>query len=249
MSNIKEIQKDANDSNISVSTLLRKAKLIASELKQEDFLSWINKELSGYSASDKVPEYRIVKGIPQGFNPYRGWVPYIHHDTKSQEIISKRGVGQSVDQLEEILRSNKSSLEMKYPPDIAAILREGIQMEVDLRLVIDRAEIVGILAHIRNAIFDWSIELQKAGIPDGSSDFTEEQILEAEGIQPKYEIRHIENFSGNIGDQNKIESGGGVLTPRESLLDRIIWYIVVALTVLILGNIISALILKKFFSA
>ena len=248
MADIKEIQNAANDNNVDVSVLLRKAKLIASELKQKSFIDWIDKELNGYSKNDKVPEYRIVKGIPQGFNPYRGWVPYIHTDAKSQEIISQRGIGQSVGQLEEILKSKGNHFEVKFPPDIAKLLREGIQMEVDLRLTIDRSEVSGILEHIRNAILDWSIELQKKGVPNETSKFTKQEIMEADDIKPKYQIQHIEHFEGSIGESNNFKSGSGSIVPQESFWTKFLWYVIIALIVLVVGNIISALILKFFFA-
>ena len=93
--NVKQLQGEVNDNNFPVSSILRKAKIIASKLEQKDFLNWIDKELSGYSSEEKVPEYRIVRGIPQGYNPYRGWIPYLINNPENQELISKRGVKQS----------------------------------------------------------------------------------------------------------------------------------------------------------
>lgn len=243
--NIKELQNKANDSSITVSSLLRDAKLLASRLDQEDFETWIDKELNGYK--EKVPEYRVVRGVPQGFNPYRGWIPYVHSDSKSQDIISQRGVSQSVAELEELLKSSQESFEMKYPADTAKILREGVGMDVDLRLVIGRSEVAGILEHIRNRILDWTIQLQKKGIPDESTEFTKEEIKEAEKVESKYHIEHIENFKGNLGESGTFELKPGSVAPRETFLDKFIWLVLVALVVLILGNILSALILHFAF--
>lgn len=247
MANIKEVETEANDSSVSVSTLLRKAKLVAVELEQKDFLDWIDKELNGYFDNDKIPEYRVVRGIPQGYNPYRGWIPYIHSDPKSQEIISRRGIGQSVAQLEELLTSKKHSFEVKFPPNIEVLLRKGIGMNFDLRLLIDSSEVAGILDHIRNAILDWSIKLREKGISDVASEFTEKEITGAEHIKPRYQIQNIENFQGNIGDDNNFRLGLGSIVPRENFWNKFLWYVVIALIVLIIGNVISALILKNFF--
>ncbi|MGC9611002.1 MAG: hypothetical protein ABSE68_02165 [Minisyncoccia bacterium] len=246
--NIKEIQNKSNDSNVNVSSLLRDAKIIASRLEQKDFLSWINKELNGYSVDDKVPDYRVVKGVPQGLNPYRGWIPYIHSDPKSHEIISRRGVGQSIAELEELLKDKRSSFEIKFPPDIADILRKGVKMDVDLRLVIDRAEVVGILEHVRNAILDWSIKLQREGISDEVTDFTNKEVTEAENVKSSYQIQNIENFQGNTGGFNKFELGSGSIEPQETFRSKFFWYGIVALIVLVLGNIVSALVLKYIFN-
>jgi len=244
--NIKELQKEVNDNNVAISTLLRKAKIIASKLEQKDFLNWIDKELNGYSKDESVPEYRILKGIPQGFNPYRGWIPYLINNPESQALISRRGSSQSVGELEEVLKSKQSSLMMKYSPEIEKMLREGAGSDVDLRLLVDRASITGILEHIRNSVFDWTVKLQEAGISDESSEFSEKEVKEVENVKPKYEIQHIENFTGNIGEHNKFESGS--IVPVETFWGKFFWYVIVALMVVIVGNIISALILKNLFN-
>jgi len=193
--NVKQLQGEVNDNNFPVSSILRKAKIIASKLEQKDFLNWIDKELSGYSSEEKVPEYRIVRGIPQGYNPYRGWIPYLINNPENQELISKRGVKQSIRELEEVLKNSKNTLMMKYPASIEKTLREGISHDVDLRLLIDKASVSGILEHVRNNILDWTIKLEEAGISKESEEFSTKEIKEAEDIKLKFEIQHIENFA------------------------------------------------------
>lgn len=244
--NIKELQKEVNDSNMPLSSLLRKAKIIASKLEQKEFLEWLDKELNGYSKDESVPEYRILKGIPQGYNPYRGWIPYLIDNPENQESISRRGSSQSIGELEEILKSKTNSLMMKYSPEVEKMLREGVGSNVDLRLMVDRASVAGILEHVRNSVFDWTVKLQEAGISDESSEFSEKDVKEVENIKPKYEIQHIENFTGNIGEHNKFESGS--IVPVETFWGKFFWYVIVALVVVILGNIISAVILKSVFN-
>jgi len=244
--NITEIQAMINDRNMSVSTLLREAKILASNLKQIDFINWIDKELNGYNEDDKVPEYRVISGIPQGYNPYRGWIPYVHTDSKSQEIISTRGIGQSIGQLEEVIKNEKGSLVIKYPPDIEAKLRKGVGFDVDIQLAINKAAVVGILEHVRNTILDWTIKLKGAGISETVSSFSQKNVAEVSEIKPKYHIDHIENFTGNIGEKNDFKSFSGQLISQETFWTKFFWYVLVALVVLIIGNVFSALILKYF---
>ena len=246
MESIKELQKQINNNNFPVSSILRKAKIIASKLEQKDFLNWIDKELGGYSSEEKVPEYRIVRGIPQGYNPYIGWIPYLINNPENQELISKRGVKQSIRELEEVLKNSKNTLMMKYPASIEKTLREGISHDVDLRLLIDKASVSGILEHIRNNILDWTIKLGEAGISKESEEFSTRDIKEAEDIKPKFEIQHIENFTGNIGENNKFESGS--LVPVETFWNKFFWYVIIALGVVITGNVLSTLILKELFN-
>ena len=84
---------------------------------------------------------------------------------------------------------------MKYPASIEKTLREGISHDVDLRLLIDKASVSGILEHVRNNILDWTIKLEEAGISKESEEFSTKEIKEAEDIKLKFEIQHIENFA------------------------------------------------------
>ncbi|WP_048190131.1 hypothetical protein [Methanobacterium sp. SMA-27] len=66
---ILELQKEAIDSDIDISNLLRKAYLVAKKLKIKDFEEWVKLELNGYGTIDNKPEYRKVNGSLKFFNP------------------------------------------------------------------------------------------------------------------------------------------------------------------------------------
>lgn len=55
-----ELQREALDDKNQASSLLRKALVVAKKLRIKDFEDWANKELSGYLATDTVPQYRLM---------------------------------------------------------------------------------------------------------------------------------------------------------------------------------------------
>ncbi|CAL2082848.1 conserved hypothetical protein [Tenacibaculum dicentrarchi] len=57
---IKDLIKDLTYDKINLNQALTRAKLIAYELNNNDFKSWIDKELNGYKNGDKLPHYRII---------------------------------------------------------------------------------------------------------------------------------------------------------------------------------------------
>jgi hypothetical protein len=58
---IKELIRDIAFNKITVSQALTRAKLIAHQIKNETFKSWINKELNGYEYADPLlPDYRKI---------------------------------------------------------------------------------------------------------------------------------------------------------------------------------------------
>jgi hypothetical protein len=70
---IEQIQRDAVDDQVRISTLLRKVKLAAAKLGLGTIEDWVESELNGYDG--RVPDYRIVYGRPMFQNPVRGWEP------------------------------------------------------------------------------------------------------------------------------------------------------------------------------
>lgn len=63
MSLLREIQTDAVDSKCKVSDLLRKCKILAARLGNDDFKIWVDSELNGYELSDSIPSYRVYNNV------------------------------------------------------------------------------------------------------------------------------------------------------------------------------------------
>ena len=55
-----ELQKEAIDSDIDISNLLRKTFLIAKKLEINELEHWVNLELNGYGEKDDKPDYRTI---------------------------------------------------------------------------------------------------------------------------------------------------------------------------------------------
>lgn len=58
MSIIQELQDDIVDSKTNLSSILRRAKVLAYDLKNEEFKKWVDNELNGYSNEKEIPDYR-----------------------------------------------------------------------------------------------------------------------------------------------------------------------------------------------
>ena len=59
MSLLRDIQQAAVDSDTDITELLRKCKILAARLGNEEFKQWVDNELNGYSTDDSLPQYRI----------------------------------------------------------------------------------------------------------------------------------------------------------------------------------------------
>lgn len=246
-STIKSLKEETVKQEISVSNLLRKAKVIASELELSDFLKWIDFELNGYG-KESVPEYRVIKGDPRAYNPFNGWIPFVHADPEVQDMFATKGVGQSIGTLEELVKVDHKKFIMKYPTEMEAKMRKSINFDTEINLHIDKSQIVGVIEAVRNTLLDWLIKLDKAGIQGSNDKFTEIEIKEAKKIEPDIKIGNIENFHGNIGNSgNQVENPGVIIGQPETFWTKFFWYVIVALLVVIIGNIASSLILEYTF--
>ncbi|MDD2392048.1 MAG: hypothetical protein PHU94_03840 [Bacilli bacterium] len=163
-------KKDIVNKDIPLSNLLREAKIIGLNHKKNKFVSWINKELNGYDR-DKVSNYRILKGNIKGFNPYRGWIPIFYNDPKTQELVSRMGVSQSVGQLEKLLENikNDNLMYMKYSPEVEANIRKTIDTETEIALFVNSSQVFGILDSVRNILLDQILKIESKNSSNNSS--------------------------------------------------------------------------------
>ena len=61
---VKVIQNDILDLETDISSILLKAKVLAYQLKNDNFKKWISSELDGYQDNSVLPHYRILKTYP-----------------------------------------------------------------------------------------------------------------------------------------------------------------------------------------
>ena len=102
-----KLQADAINEDVSVASLLRTAKALATKLDLEDALIWIDRELNGYEqlATEDLPAYRRCTGEPKAWNPYHGWQPIHFEDAETMKLCSSAPIGQSLGAIEEMLRN------------------------------------------------------------------------------------------------------------------------------------------------
>ena len=141
MTEIQKLIQEIQDNNILVSSLLRKTKILASELDQKDFLDWVNLELNGYKDDSAYPDYRKLSGEIKGWNPYRGWIPVLFESSEVEGALASRQTKQSIPEIEELLSSKSGSFEMPYPASVANQILNDSSIKTKVSLLIDRSEI------------------------------------------------------------------------------------------------------------
>lgn len=199
---VEELQRDALDSKVSVSDLLRKSLVIATKLNLREFKVWVEQELNGYTDTRQVPDYRRLIGRIVAFNPARGYIPAIIPDAALAELLSIRHETSSVSVLESLAVCQGTMLVCDYSPDILARLMETQRYPLIPQVQIAKTSLLGILDAVRNAILTWSLKLEADGIVgEGMSFSPKEKTIASEktaDLQPVVNyitIGHMENSS------------------------------------------------------
>jgi hypothetical protein len=60
MNILEQIQTDLLNQDVPLSTILRKAKVLASQLHSEKLADWVSQELDGYKSDKDLPDYRVL---------------------------------------------------------------------------------------------------------------------------------------------------------------------------------------------
>jgi hypothetical protein len=196
-----DIQKEALDQKISVSTLLRKVKVAAARLGVAKVEEWVDSELKGYSRTDEVPNYRKISGSPIAKGFYGGWEPI--HFERDSEKFSKVPIGQSIPAMEAQLKAQRPNalLIFPYPDKIKAMLAEGNNRQISQCGVrFEASALEGITEAVRTLVLEWAIEVSKKGVSDTDKDFSESDREKAAGVT--IQIGSIGTFTGNLGVAN-----------------------------------------------
>src|SRR4051812_16012368 len=92
------IDEVSDQKNHSLSEVLLKAKVLASQLRGRKFKQWIDAEINGYGKDDTIPEYRIVHStlIGEFAGPFqartRGPMSTAHLDPEHREYFNKQTI-------------------------------------------------------------------------------------------------------------------------------------------------------------
>lgn len=187
-----ELQREALDSSILATDLLRKALVVARKLGIEAFKLWVESELTGYDKGLEIPIYRIISGQIKVWNPYHGWQDFFINDPEAADILSRLPNGQPIGEIENLIkRSDKnSSFHMSYPKKTEAQLMDSMEYPpLKPALLIDGSRLSGIIEAVRNIVLNWTLKLEEDGILGEGMTFSKEEKQVASS-----HVYNIQNF-------------------------------------------------------
>ena len=206
MNLISKLQFDALNADVSVSHLLRAAKVVAAKLDLKDALIWIDRELTGYKdlKFEDLPPYRRLHGDPRALNPFHGWQPIHFGDPKLARLYSQVSIMQALGAIEQSLEKGSSGqYTVRYSPEIATRLMDALDDPAEICIQLTYGALWNIIDQVRNLILNWSLELGNAGVIGEDMTFTAQEKREAGPVTQQFFIQNVGVF-GHVNDQAQV---------------------------------------------
>jgi hypothetical protein len=210
---IQDLQNDILDPKTSLSTILRRAKVLAVTLGNDELKLWVDNELNGYDSRKEIPDYRCFLG--QNLGDFSGAfgsgmtnapIPLAVLPEIVQEYVKELHVSQGVRALESLLESDEKYFRLPWPADMVAYVQEEIYNKyvcVSAWRVLGREQVEQVLDTVRNRLLNFILEL-KEKYPE---------INKSENAIPKIPEKEISSvFHTHIyGDQNVVATGSDIV--------------------------------------
>jgi hypothetical protein len=215
MTLLEQIQNEAVDGESDLATVLRKCRVLAVRLKNQEFTEWVKHELDGYP-NDEIPEYRILNGHAQG-NFYGAMgsgvtnVPLLADDINPEEVRDRlfrvklnEGVASLLASLGRA-REQGGVYQVAWPPEAFAFYESS---NVADHLVLGQAwtyvsdnMLVGVLDTIRNRILNFILEIMEEN-PDAG-----EAPIGSPAVPPERTHQIFQNVFNIHGDVANLAGG------------------------------------------
>jgi hypothetical protein len=216
MSLFGEIQQDIL-SAAPLSAVLRKAKVLAYRLKNEEFKAWVEHESNGYDDSRSLPEYRKISTHSNGNFVNYGWkmsdmpIPSDNIPREMRDVINKVNMNQGIKELESQLEtlhgSRIDTLGIAWPANLLPLLNGRVFADtacLGAWRVITKGHITGIIENTRNRLLTFILELAERYPDEAKEDFSAERRSLSDE-----QIRQVFNYY-IMGDAHSIISAGTV---------------------------------------
>jgi len=168
MTLLREIQTGATDSGVDISTLLRKAKILAARLRNPEFEYWVDHELNGYDDTKNLPSYRVVPIVAKaqltdGFRTWNNFQILTSFLPEEFEAWGKEcRLNQPIAMIADL--ATKDNLAIAWPQALA--VKYGAQGTNDYECLrawqeVNPSRLVGILDIVRNRLLDFALRIER----------------------------------------------------------------------------------------
>lgn len=210
---VSDIINELIDSEKSLTAPLLKTKVLATRIKNDELLKWVNNELGGYSTGSELPSYRKSEGNLTG-NCIQGNYQYNNQPLATiglpdglREALHDMSFYQGVSTLESMNSENKSGrLEKTISPELTELMAQNIRKMgnpffniLSAKCTISVSQVTQVLGSVRSQLLDFMLKLDE--------EFG--TITEIEDLKTKNQqiTKFMSQTIINKGDGNVINTG------------------------------------------
>lgn len=211
MTLLRAIQDAAVSGTESITTLLRRCKVLAARLGSIEFGDWVERELNGYTDKEQLPSYRVVRvrslghfAGPFGSGLRNASIPRSAIAKEYRDWVDVSNLMQPIGAYEDLLRSGESgSFEAPWPADLVALVGQNIYEHMNCMGAwqeIPRGAIIALLDTVKNKVLSFAIDIERLS-PDAGEAAPGAPALASERVQ---QVFHTTIY-GNVGN---VATGG-----------------------------------------
>ncbi len=172
---LSQIQSDLLNPNASLSDILRKAKVLASQLGSEELDSWVSHELDGYKDKNSLPDYRVLRTSvagtwTNGYHSYkfRGVPLFSLEDEDLKKGLTTYNVTNGISTVEDLAKlpdDQKLSVSTEVLAYVNTLLGEDGYGYTHLFYSVGAHNFKQILETVKNRLLDFVLKLGKEWKP------------------------------------------------------------------------------------
>jgi len=204
---------------VNTETALKQLKLLLAEFPDQNLLTWVNKELTGYDKADELPAYRSFAGTLKG--SYLNYSIHVRNvgiplGADAPEAISKFcntvEFRESLSALRLLAeRDSNGELGVNVPPDFFPLLMKYSLLTMtallNARVIVGSASIANVFSEVDNRILDILMLLERefGCLDELDIDLKDKTQEEVEDIQRQISVYIYNDNSIHIGDNNNLK--------------------------------------------
>ena len=176
MSIIQQLQDNIVNEQVSLASILRRAKILAYGLKHDEFKKWVDNELNGYPDNDSIPSYRRFTAHNLGY--FSGAfqhvenvpIPTINFPEQIKDFVRELDLDMGVGTLENLMNNpdmrKDGAVKAHWPPDVLAVAAQ-YQIYANMNLLsawkaVSSNHVTEVLEAVRDKLLAFVLELQSS---------------------------------------------------------------------------------------
>ncbi|MCY0853144.1 hypothetical protein [Cupriavidus sp. D39] len=224
MSLIRSIQAEAIEAATSVSSLLRKCKLLAARLDHAQLAQWVEQELNGYPDDADLPAYRVTRAYSYGnfAGPFSTatdlQIPVEILPEALQDHYRVARLGHAISYYEGLVQGAKPA-SVQLPWNVALAIKYASKLTPNMQCIaawqqIPIGAIDRLLDAIKNAVLGYAIDLERASpdageLPMGAKPISEERLTQIFNTNIAGSVGNVANGGSGFSQTAQVTAGTG----------------------------------------